>query len=41
MKALAFKVRDGIDNCDVEATGEVLLLLSISAITFLALAPLV
>jgi|GEM_PF-4056773 hypothetical protein len=41
MKALAFKVRDGIRQTDVEATGEVLLLLSICAITFLALAPLV
>jgi|SaaInl4_100m_RNA_FD_contig_21_1325017_length_213_multi_4_in_0_out_0_1 hypothetical protein len=41
MKALAFKVRDGIDKCNVEATGEVLILLCIGATTFLALAPLV
>jgi|TARA_B110000444_G_C18608548_1_gene486510 hypothetical protein len=41
MKALAFKVRDGIDKCDVEAIGEVVILTCMAAITFLAMAPLV
>ena len=41
MKALAFKVRDGIKHADVEDVTEVMILVAISATTFLALAPLV
>ena len=41
MKALAFKVRDGISRMDGEGIVEVLVLLSISSIALLALAPLV
>ena len=41
MKALAFKVRDGIKHADVEGMTEIGLLIAISATTMLALQPLV
>jgi|TARA_B110000305_G_C19442271_1_gene642627 ribosomal protein L23 len=40
MKALAFKVRDELNRVDVEDAVEMLLLVAVSTVVFLAVAPL-